>query len=141
VELNKWNVREYKLEDAQGDAAFILYRPITHGWRTRHLELSLSLQRMVGDLSRASDGQEDSMSEEDIATVVASQQEANEALARFRAELISELVVGSRDLTINGENPSRDDLVEALMMLEDLSVDLCAHIVSEGSVGDDEGKD
>lgn len=136
MDLNKWNVREFKLEDPDGDVAFILYRPITHGWRTRHLELSLGIQRTIGSLSPG-DGEP---SPEDIDAIVASQQDANRLLTQFRSEVLSDLIVGCRDLTINDEVPSRDDLVEALMLMEDLATDLCAHIIEEGSVSEEEGK-
>jgi hypothetical protein len=141
VELNTWNVREFRMEDASGDTAVILYRPITHGWRTRHLELSLRIQKAVTGLSEATQGDPEALSEGAIEGVVASQQEAHEMMARFRGDLMRDLVVGCRDLTINDEVPSRDELLEALVQLEDLSADLCAHIIEEGSVSEEEGKD
>ena len=141
MELNRWNVREFKMEDGSGDTAFILYRPITHGWRTRHLELSLRLQKCVSELSAATQGDAEDVSEERIAEIVQSQQEANGLMSDFRANMMRDLVVGCRDLTINDESPSRDELLEALVLLEDLSIDLCAHMIQEGSVSDDEGKD
>lgn len=140
MELNRWNVREFKMEDASGDAAVILFRPITHGWRTRHLELSLRIQKAVSGFSEVTQGDPEELSEGAIEGVVASQQEANEMMSRFRADLMRDLVVGCRDLTINDEVPSRDELLEALIQLEDLAADLCLHIIEEGSVSDGEGK-
>ena len=141
MELNRWNVREFKMEDASGDTAVILYRPITHGWKTRPLELSLRLQKCVSELSAATQGDEEDASEERIAGIVQSQHEANTLMSEFRSSMMRDLVVGCRDLTINDEVPSRDELLEAFVLLEDLSIDLCAHMIQEGSVSDDEGKD
>ena len=141
MELNTWNVREFRMEDASGDTAVILYRPITHGWRTRHLELSLRIQRAVSGLSEATQGDPGDLSEVVIEGGVESQQEAHDMMSRFRMEMMRDLVVGCRDLTINDEVPSRDELLEALVQLEDLSVDLCSHIVGEGTVSEEEGKD
>jgi len=140
VELNRWNVREFKMEDASGDTAVILYRPITHGWRTRHLELSLRLQKCVSELAAATQADEEDVSEERIAGIVESQQEANVLMSEFRASMMRDLIVGCRDLTINDEVPSRDELLEALIVLEDLSTDLCSHMIEEGTVSEDEGK-
>ena len=122
MELNRWNVREFKMEDASGDTAVILFRPITHGWRTRHLELSLRIQKAVSGFSEVTQGDPEELSEGAIEEVVASQQEAHEMMSRFRADLMRDLVVGCRDLTINDEVPSRDELIEALIQLEDLEL-------------------
>ena len=62
-------------------------------------------------------------------------------MARFREELLSGLVVGCRDLTLNGEAPALKELLVALLSLEDLASELCSHIIEEGSIGEDEGKD
>ena len=45
MELSTWNVQEYELTDSDGEKAVILFRPLTQGWRTRHLEITLGLQR------------------------------------------------------------------------------------------------
>ena len=128
------------MEDTSGDAAFILYRPITHGWRTRHLELSLRLQKCVSELAAATQGDAEDVSEERIAEIVQSQQEANVLMGEFRTSMMRDLVVGCRDLTIHDELHSRDELLEALVLLEDLSTDLCSHMIEEGTVSQDEGK-
>jgi len=140
VDLSTWNVREYKLESGD-DVAFVLYRPITHGLRTRHLELSLRLQAAVTALGEA--GTEDGglPEEERIVAVLDSQVEAEKIMSRFREELLSGLVVGCRDLTLNDKVPTRDELLVALLSLEDLATALCAHIIDEGTIGADEGKD
>ena len=128
------------MEDASVDTAVILYRPITHGWRTRHLELSLRLQKCVSELSAATQEDAEYASEERIAGIVQSQHEANTLMSEFRANMMRDLVVGCRDLTINDEVPSRDELLEALLVLEDLSTDLSSHMIGEGTVDEDEGK-
>jgi len=140
VDLSTWNVREFKLESGD-DVAFVLYRPITHGLRTRHLELSLRLQAAVTALGEA--GTEDGglPEEERIVAVLDSQVEAEKIMSRFREELLSGLVVGCRDLTLNDKVPTRDELLVALLSLEDLATALCAHIIDEGTIGADEGKD
>lgn len=140
MDLSTWNVREYKLESGD-DVAFVLYRPITHGLRTRHLELSLRLQAAVTALGEA--GTEDGglPEEERIVAVLDSQVEAEKIMSRFREELLSGLVVGCRDLTLNDKVPTRDELLVALLSLEDLATALCAHIIDEGTIGADEGKD
>ena len=140
MDLSTWNVREYKLESGD-DVAFVLYRPITHGLRTRHLELSLRLQAAVTALGET--GTEDGglPEEERIVAVLASQVEAEKIMSAFREELLSGLVVGCRDLTLNDEVPSRDELLVALLSLEDLATALCAHIIDEGTIGEGEGKD
>ena len=140
MDLSTWNVREFKLESGD-DVAFVLYRPITHGLRTRHLELSLRLQAAVTALGEA--GTEDGglPEEERIVAVLDSQVEAEKIMSRFREELLSGLVVGCRDLTLNDKVPTRDELLVALLSLEDLATALCAHIIDEGTIGADEGKD
>lgn len=139
MDLSTWNVREYRLESGE-DVAFLLYRPITHGLRTKHLELSLRLQGAVSSISDAQDG--DSVpSEEQIAAVLSSQGEASKIMGRFREELLSALLVGCRDLTIGEKVPSREELLEVVLSMEDLSSSLCSHILEEGSISEDEGKD
>jgi len=142
VDLSTWNVREYKLESGE-DVAFVLYRPITHGLRTRHLELSLRLQAAVSDLGETGADAKDGSppDEERIEGILASQMEAEKIMSRFREELLSGLVVGCRDLTLNDKVPTRDELLVALLSLEDLATALCAHIIDEGTIGADEGKD
>ena len=141
MDLRTWNVREYKLESGE-DVAFLLYRPITHGLRTRHLELSLRLQGAVSLLSDAQDGEEGGApSEEQIAAVLSSQGEASKLMGGFRAELLSALLVGCRDLTIEEKVPSREELLEVVLSMEDLASSLCSHILEEGSISEDEGKD
>lgn len=103
--------------------------------------MSLRIQKAVSGFSEATQGEPEELSEAAIESVVESQQEAHEMMSRFRMEMMRDLVVGCRDLTINDEVPSRDELLEALVRLEDLSVDLCAHIVGEGTVSEEEGKD
>jgi hypothetical protein len=141
VDLSTWNVREYKLEN-DGEVGFILYRPVTHGLRTKHLELSLRLQGAVSAIEEAGEREEGELpSDEQIEKILASQGEAQEILARFRGELISALVVGCRDLTVEEKVPSREELVEVMSSLEDLATDFCTHVMGEGSIGEDEGKD
>lgn len=139
MDLNTWNVREYKVE-SDDEVGFILYRPITHGLRTKHLELSLRLQGAVSTLAEA-DLTGETPTEERIVAVLASQTEAAEIMARFREELLSGLVVGCRDLTLNDEVPTLKELLVALLSLEDLASELSSHIIEEGSIGEDEGKD
>ena len=69
-----------------------------------------------------------------------------ELLVRGAAQLartfgVSSLVVGSRALTIGGEEPDVKSLVATILEMEDLKMDLCAHILKEGAVTQDEGKD
>ena len=140
MDLSTWNVREYKLESGD-DVAFVLYRPITHGLRTRHLELSLRLQAAVTALGDAGGEEGGLPDEEKIEAVLASQVEAEKIMSAFREELLTGLVVGCRDLTLNDKVPTRDELLVALLSLEDLATALCAHIIDEGTIGEEEGKD
>ena len=55
--------------------------------------------------------------------------------------MISALLVGCRDLTINDEVPTREELVGVVISLEDLATDFCSHVMEEGSIGEVEGKD
>lgn len=142
MELTQWNVREFNLEDASGETAFILYRPITQGWRTRHLEISLTLQK-AGDrvLKQKEEANDDSPDREALSALVESQREALEVMGRFRDSLLDDLVVGSRDLTINGQEPTREQLIETVKGIEELAEKLTLHIITEGTVSSDEGKD
>ena len=143
MELSTWNVKEYRIADPEGNEAIIFYRPITQGWRSRHLESSLHAQRAFSDVQGVSasiEGKED-LSEEDIVSVVAAQKKAVDALSRFQREMLGALVVGCQDLTIGGEPPSVQELVDLMVKLEEPATDLVNHIIEEGTIGDDEGKD
>ena len=142
MELNKWNVREFKIEDEDGDHAFILYRPITQGWRTRHLEVSLKIQRSFSTLTqqRESVSGSESLTEEQIEGIVKAQSETQRLLSGYQEELLTDLVVGCRGLTIDGIEPEQKALVQALIGMEDIAISLCSHIAEEGSVSEDEGK-
>ena len=73
MDLSTWNVREYKLEN-DGEVGFILYRPVTHGLRTKHLELSLRLQGAVSAIEEAGEREEGELpSDEQIEKILASQ--------------------------------------------------------------------
>jgi len=145
VELSTWNVQEYEIEDGDGDKAVILFRPLTHGWRTRHLEISLNLQRAAeaaGALKGDSGGDEEAQpSSEQLEILLKAQSDAESSISQFRKHLFGDLVVGCRNLTINGNEPSREELVEAILMLEDLAEGLSNHILRLGQVSEDEGKD
>jgi hypothetical protein len=143
VELNKWNVREYELTDEEGEKAYILYRPMTQGWRAKHLEVSLRLQKAIGKVQGGAALVEDpeGLSEEQIEELVESHAEAMRSLINFQREMLLDLVTGCRELTIDGESPSPETLVDALVTLEGPAADLVRHIVQEGSVSAEEGKD
>ena len=142
MELSRWNVQEYELTDAEGETAVILYRPLTQGWRARHLEISLRLQRAAARVEAAAKGGDDgSPSEEQMEALIAAQGEASEVVLRFRQDLFSDLVVGCRNLTINDEEPSLEDLVEALLSIEELGDGLSDQMLRSGRISADEGKD
>lgn len=143
MELTKWNVQEYELTDEDGgDTAYILYRPLTQGWRTRHLEISLNLQRVGEKLSgaQALQGGAEPTSEQ-YKGLVEAQIQAEEVLSTFRRGLFGDLVVGCRNLTINEKEPTTEELVEALLGLEDIGEALSTHILSSGQISEAEGKD
>ncbi len=142
MELNKWNVREFTLTDDEGSVAYISYRPITQGWRARHLEVSLRLQRAMGRVTSGAALVEDpeSLSETQIEELVETNSEAMRALIEFQREMLLDLVVGSRELTVEGKSPTVEELVDALVVLETPAADLVKHIVEEGSISDEEGK-
>ena len=56
-------------------------------------------------------------------------------------DMLSALVVGSRDLTIDGEVPTHQQLVDLMIKLEDPAMELMNHILEEGRVDDEAGKD
>jgi|TARA_R110000824_G_scaffold137112_1_gene301150 hypothetical protein len=142
VELSTWNVQEYELTDSDGEKAVILFRPLTQGWRTRHLEITLGLQRAAEKVAELQEGvSEAPPSKEDFAALIAAQTNADEVLSQFRGELFRDLIVGSKNLTIDGEVPSRDDLILAVIGIETLGQGLAQHIISEGHVSESEGKD
>jgi len=146
VELNTWNVQEYEITDGDGDVAVILFRPLTHGWRTRHLEISLNLQRAAEVADDAQKGAEGAVEGEEVSSgrieaLLKAQGEAERSISAFRESLFGDLVVGSRNLTINGEEPDRAALVQAILALEDLAEGLSAHILRHGQLSESEGKD
>ena len=143
MELSTWNVKEYRIADPEGNEATILYRPITQGWRARHLESSLHAQKAFADVGGAATllEEEKTLSEDEIASVVGAQRRAYEALVSFQREMLGALVVGCRDLTFEGEAPTPERLVEVLIQLEEPALELMNHILAEGQIGDDEGKD
>ena len=107
------------------------------------MESSLHAQRAFSDVQGVSasiEGKAD-LSEEDIVSVVAAQKKAVDALSRFQREMLGALVVGCQDLTIGGEPPSVQELVDLMVKLEEPATDLVNHIIEEGTIGDDEGKD
>ena len=141
MELSTWNVQEYELTDSEGDKAVILFRPLTQGWRTRHLEVTLNLQRAAEEVeSLQKDLSDGPPPPEALEAFISAQASADEVLAQFRGELFRDLIVGSKNLTIDGEIPSRDDLILALMGIESLGQDLAKHIISEGHISESEGK-
>ena len=141
MELSTWNVQEYELTDSEGDKAVILFRPLTQGWRTRHLEVTLNLQRAAEEVeSLQKDLSDGPPPPEALEAFISAQASADEVLAQFRGELFRDLIVGSKNLTIDGEVPSRDDLILALMGIESLGQDLAKHIISEGHISEAEGK-
>ena len=143
MELSKWNVKEYRIADPEGNEAVILYRPITQGWRARHLESALHSQKAFADVGGAAsmlEGEEP-LTEEEIATVVKVQKNAFNLLSDFQRDMLSALVVGSRDLTIDGEVPTPQQLVDLMIKLEDPAMELMNHILEEGKVDDEAGKD
>jgi hypothetical protein len=142
VELSTWNVQEYELTDSDGEKAVILFRPLTQGWRTRHLEITLGLQRAAEKVAELQKGVTDEPpSKEAFKALIDAQANADEVLSQFRGELFRDLIVGSKNLTIDGEVPSRDDLILAVIGIESLGQDLAQHIISEGHVSESEGKD
>ena len=143
MELSKWNVKEYRIADPEGNEAVILYRPITQGWRARHLETSLQAQKAfakVGEASSLLEG-EAVLSEDEIQTVVSAQKGAFEAMTRFQRDMLQALVIGSRDLTINGQEPEVSALIDLMVELEEPATELMNHILEEGSISEPEGKD
>ena len=143
MDLNKWNVREFKIEDDTGDSAFILYRPLTQGWRTRHLEVSLKIQRsfsVLQDQQEQLKGEGDTLSDDSIGEIISAQSETQGLLMSYQKDMLMDLVVGCRDLTIDGEEPTKEVLVGAIISMEDIAASLCAHIAEEGNVSDEEGK-
>ena len=142
MELSKWNVREFKIESGDGEYAYILYRPITQGWRTRHLEITLKIQKAFAELVRSRDALKgaDDVSDDEIQSVVLAQQETQDLLEGFQKGMLSDLIVGCRELTIHGKEPSREVLIETVLMMEDIVNDLCNHIADQGTLGEEEGK-
>jgi hypothetical protein len=142
VELTRWNVQEYELTDGNGDIAYIMYRPLTQGWRTRHLEISLNLQRLAEKLTGAQGLPEGEVpSNEQYEELVKAQMEAEGVLSEFRKDLFGDLIVGCRNLTINDKEPTRAELVQTIVSLEDLSESLSTHILSSGQISEAQGKD
>ena len=142
MELTRWNVQEYELTDGNGDTAYITYRPLTQGWRTRHLEISLNLQKLSERLTGARDFPEGELpANEQYEELVKAQVDAEAVLSEFRKELFADLLVGCRNLTINDKEPTRDELVQAVNALEDLGESLSTHILSSGQISEAEGKD
>lgn len=142
MELTRWNVQEYELTDGDGETAYILYRPLTQGWRTRHLEISLNLQRLSERLTGARDLKEGEVpTNEQYEELVKAQVEAEGVLSEFRKGLFADLIVGCRNLTINEKEPTRDELIQTVVALEDLSESLSTHILSSGQISEPEGKD
>ena len=143
MELSKWNVKEYRIADPEGNEAVILYRPITQGWRARHLESALHSQKAFADVGGTAtllEG-EDPLTDDEIASVVKIQKNAFGLLSGFQRDLLEALVIGSRDLTIDGEEPTPKELVDLMIQLEDPAMELMNHILEEGRVDDEEGKD
>ena len=106
------------------------------------MEISLTLQK-AGDrvLKQKEEANDDSPDREALSALVESQREALEVMGRFRDSLLDDLVVGSRDLTINGQEPTREQLIETVKGIEELAEKLTLHIITEGTVSSDEGKD
>ena len=143
MELSTWNVKEYRIADPQGNEAVILYRPVTQGWRARHLESALHSKKAFSDVGGAASllEAEEPLTDEQIETVIRVQKGALDALSSFQRSLLEALVVGSRDLTIEGEEPSPQELVDLMIKLEDPATELMNHILEEGRVDDEAGKD
>ena len=142
MELTTWNVQEYELTGDGDDKAYILYRPLTQGWRARHLKVSLRLQRAAERLVSAQNSAEDNESDGELyGEILEAQADADRVVSEFRLGLFSDLVVGCRTLTINDKEPTRDELIQALLGIEDLGESLSAHILAAGQISEPEGKD
>ena len=73
--------------------------------------------------------------------ILEAQADADRVVSEFRLGLFSDLVVGCRNLTINDKEPTRDELIQALLGIEDLGESLAAHILAAGQISEPEGKD
>jgi len=111
-DLKTWSVETVVLTDADGNEARVLHKPVTVGWRARWAEVIAAIP------NGASLGEDPSM--EAIAgywrEAAESGQKVAEAWADFARDLLSDLVVGTRDLFLGDDEtaPTTAELLDAL---------------------------